>query len=64
MDKTASSFIASSWPVYLPIIAALVLAAGLGGAASGMFMALAIVMLLAAVIAAVNHAKVITQRNC
>ncbi len=62
MDKAGSSFIASSWPVYLPVVAAVVLAAGLGGAASGMFIALAVVMLLAAVIAAVHHAEVIAQR--
>ncbi len=62
MDKAGSSFIISGWPVYLPVLALLVLAAGLTGATHGVFSVIAVVMLLAAVISAVHHAEVIAQR--
>lgn len=62
MDKVDSSLVLSGWPVYLPALAVLVLLAGLGGVAHGLFTVIAVLMLLAAVIAAVHHAEVIAQR--
>lgn len=52
----------SGWPVYLPLLAALVLLVGMTGAGSGVFMLISVAMLLTAVISAVHHAEVIAQR--
>ncbi len=62
MDKARSSFMLKGWPTYLPVLAALVLSAGLSGATQGAFIAVAVIMLLGAVVSAVHHAEVIAQR--
>ena len=50
------------WPIYVPFFAALVLAAGLSGAEHTLFILLAVIALLLAVISAVHHAEVIAHR--
>ena len=62
MNKIAGSFFVNGWPVYVPVLAALLLLAGLSGTPGGVFVLLAVLALLGAVIAAVHHAEVIAQR--
>lgn len=50
------------WTLYVPFFAALVLVAGLSGVEHTLFILVAVIALLLAVISAVHHAEVIAQR--
>lgn len=60
--KSYLKLITRDWSLYGPFLALLILAAGLSGADHAVFMLIAVMALLLAVIAAVHHAEVIAQR--
>ena len=56
------SVVQRTWPLWLPVLAAAILAASLIGQATGFFELVKVAALLGAVISAVHHAEVIAQK--
>lgn len=62
MPSLAHEKLVTGWPVYVPLLAALVFILGLSARIEGFLLLLSVLALLGAVIAAVHHAEVIAQR--